>query len=227
MPTFAKANEWTPIGPWEIESNKGGLSVLTVSVVTMDPTTSTTLYVAISDGPGIASYEDLFKTTDGGRSWQKLQNPLEHGLAGVGELTSIIVDPHNPKILYINDGNDISKSTDGGRTWTYIGPHFVITPPPRGASFVRLGSLVLVPTAPEILYALPDDYGGVYKSTDGGNHWTAINKEFEFSGLFVDPTSSTTVYATYGKRFFKSTDGGQTWQNRSTVSKGGIQTLAI
>ncbi|MEK8017139.1 MAG: hypothetical protein VSS75_009740, partial [Candidatus Parabeggiatoa sp.] len=213
----AKANQWTPIGPWEGEVNKG-LSELTISVITMDPIKSTTLYVGV-EGTGAGDYDYLFRTTDGGRSWHELQNPLQSPFAGTGTITSIIVDPHNSKILYISDDEKISKSTDAGTTWTGITPHFVLNPPDEGWTPVNIASLAMALNAPEILYALPRYYGGVYKSTDGGSHWIAINTELQVDSgdeIFVDPTTSTTVYVTASSNLLKSTDGGQTWQKRST-----------
>lgn len=97
-------------------------------------------------------------------------------------------------------------------TWTTSGP--------GGAAPVPIGhALTVDPTTPSTLYAT--SYGsGVFKSTDGGASWTAINTglpSFLAMAVVVDPVTSSTVYVTIAPTTgsvggaYKSTNGGADW----------------
>ena len=78
------------------------------------------------------------------------------------------------------------------------------------------------PSAPATLYA--GTVGGVFKSTNGGGSWTAINTGLtntEVQALAIDPSAPGTLYAgTYGGGVFKSTDAGVSW----TAMNAGLAT---
>jgi hypothetical protein len=73
-------------------------------------------------------------------------------------------------------------------------------------------SLVFDPTTPTTLYAATD-YGGVYKSEDGGTTWRYLrgSRELEEGFLAIAPTTPATLYV-YGRGVYKSADGGETWR---------------
>ena len=73
-------------------------------------------------------------------------------------------------------------------------------------------SLVFDPTTPTTLYAATD-YGGVYKSEDGGTTWRYLRGSRELEGHFlaIAPTTPATLYV-YGRGVYKSADGGETWR---------------
>src|SRR5438477_10530431 len=80
--------------------------------------------------------------------------------------------------------------------------------------------LVVDPSAPSTLYA--GTGGGVFKTTDGGASWTAINTGLTSAfltvyALAVDPSKPGTLYAgTNGLGIFKTTDGGASWTAANT-----------
>src|SRR2546427_6914130 len=98
-----------------------------------------------------------------------------------------------------------SMTAEGGiNSWTS-------TNGPNGGS---IRALAVDPVTPATLYAGTGG-GGVFKSTDGGGSWTAVNTGF-YTNLFVttlamDPQAPTTLYAGSGWTVFKSTDGGGSW----------------
>jgi photosystem II stability/assembly factor-like uncharacterized protein len=96
----------------------------------------------------------------------------------------------------------------GFNAWTSIGP--------EGG---WIYALAVDPTTPTTLYA--GTYGGgVFKSTDGGATWSAVNTGLTNKSVWalaIDPTAPNTLYAgTYGG-VFKSTNGGASW---SAVNSG-------
>src|SRR2546426_1081335 len=102
----------------------------------------------------------------------------------------------------------------GFNQWTSYGP--------AGGAIT---ALVIDPTTSSTLYAgtartAYGDVGGVYKSTDGGQHWAAMNTSLTnatVTALVIDPTASSTLYAgIIGGGVYKSTDGGQHWAAMNT-----------
>ena len=94
-------------------------------------------------------------------------------------------------------------------TWVAIGP------------WVHITSLAIDPLTPSILYAGTD--GGVFKSTDGGGSWSAINAGLvEYNGfqvwdLVIDPLTPSIIYAGMGGGVFKSTNAGESWSAAGNV----------
>ncbi len=141
------------------------------------------------------------------------------------EIFSLAIDPTNPATLYAGTlRGGVFKSTDGGGRWTPVNTGlnttFVIT------------ALVVDPATPATLYAGTGlgpgagDASGVFKSTNGGESWTAINigltSVYGLSppsvfALAIDPSAPRTLYAsTYAGGVFKSTDGGGNWSAINT-----------
>jgi len=131
----------------------------------------------VSHGDGV------FKTTDAGRTWTSL------GLAETQQISRVRVHPTNPDIVYVaaqgrafgpNPERGIYKTSDGGKTWTKI----LFRNDSTGAS-----DLAMDPSNPEVLYAafwqaqrFPWKLvsggigGGIFKTTDGGAHWTELTR---------------------------------------------------
>ena len=176
---------WKATGP-----GPGGISVLAI-----DPHVSTTLYAA-TDADGV------FRSTDGAATWKAINS----GLVDT-HVSSLVLDPRNPRTLYAGTVGGLFKSTDGGASWSW--------PWAPGLSRSVL-SLVINPQTPRVLYAAT--YEGLFKSTNGGTSWSAINfPRFRcfgpFDPLVLDPQDpSVLLYADYCDGVFKSTDGGANWR---------------
>jgi photosystem II stability/assembly factor-like uncharacterized protein len=156
-----------------------------------------------------------------------------------GRITSIVIHPSNPQIIYVGAARGgIWKSTDGGITWH---------PKSDNEASLAIGALALAPSNPDVIYAgtgegnlqlytqvyphnsSPDSfYGeGVLKSTDGGDTWVPIQGSSIFKGAAfyrtaVDPSNDQTVFAATSNGLFRTTDGGSTWipmiNNLPTIS---------
>ncbi|HJV19767.1 MAG TPA: hypothetical protein VJ552_07805 [Sediminibacterium sp.] len=176
----------------------------------------------------------LWKTTDGGNSW----NPVTDGQINSSSVGSVAVSPSNPDVVYIGtgesefrgnimQGDGIYKSTDAGKTWKHAGLKNSQT-----VSRIRIH-----PTNPDIVYAAvlghafgPNEERGVFKSTDGGKNWKKVLYRSEKAGaedLIIDPNNPNILYASIWEVYrtpwmmwggggasglFKSTDGGETWE---------------
>lgn len=218
------------------------LPTLAIGAVALDPTDHNVIYV----GSGEANYANhslyglgLFKSTDGGDSWQTLAAETFAGRT----FARLIVSPADGDLLYaavghaggfparvaakghpLRDGPvGVFRSSDGGSTWTQL---------QNGLPAVAATDLAMHPTDPDILYAaIGDIFGhpenGVYRSADGGDSWEPIgsfgNPSVGRISIAIAPTNSQRIYALVtlpclsdgGNGFindlYRSDDGGANW----------------
>jgi photosystem II stability/assembly factor-like uncharacterized protein len=193
-----------------------------IARIVIDPTDSNTVYAAVPGRLWSDSAErGLFKTTDGGKTWQKLLFVnLSTGCADVA------VDSKNPKRLYAamwdfrrrpdffrsgGPGSGLYRSDDGGAHWKRLA---------QGLPEGDLGriAIAVAPSRPETVYATVESKKtGLYRSDDAGESWrltsTAFNvavRPFYFSHLAVDPHNPERVYKP-GFMLTVSEDGGKSF----------------
>jgi len=210
--------KWRLIGPF-----RGG-RVVAVTGVPGDPTT---FYFGAVDG-------GIWKTTDAGAVWSPIFD--NQTVASIG---AIAVAPSDPKIIYagtgesdirsdLASGDGVYKSVDAGTTWTRVGLE----------DTRQISRIVVDPRDPQIVYVGvlghaygPNDERGVFKSTDGGAHWTRVldqgpeigvsdlaicssNPQILFAGTWHTRRPLWSVYAPIdgpGSGLFRSQDAGKTW----------------
>ncbi len=216
--------EWRSIGPY-----RGGRSCAVTGV----PGQPNLFYFGATGG-------GVWKTLDGGRSWENISD----GYFG-GSIGSIAVAPSDHNIIYVGGGEKtvrgnvssgygVWKTENGGKSWTSIGlkdsKHVSrIRVDPKNANIVYAAVM-------GNLYA-PNQERGVFKSTNGGKTWKKtlfINDEVGIVDLCVDPGNSRIMYASSwrvkrtpyslesggeGSGLWKSTDSGETW-TEITGNKG-------
>jgi photosystem II stability/assembly factor-like uncharacterized protein len=216
------------IGP----ANMSG-RITDVAVAASDPKT---IFVATANG-------GVWKTMDGGERWEPVFDDQDTLAIG-----AVAVAPSNPMVVYVGTGepnprNSVSwgkgiyRSRDGGQTWTFAGL------PDAG----HVGRIVVHPINPNVLYAAvlgrfwgPNSERGLYKSTDGGQTWTAsqfLDEDTGFVDVAMDPSDPDTLYAAaypvrrdafaggapkmqWGPKggLYKTSDGGRSW----TKMTGGL-----
>jgi photosystem II stability/assembly factor-like uncharacterized protein len=158
-PAVLQAFQWRSIGP-----QRGGRSIA-ASGVTGHPKDA---YFGATGG-------GLWKTTDGGGTWQPV---TDHQITS-SSVGAVAVAESNPDIVFIGmgescirgniqPGDGVYKSSDAGKTWAHIG-------------FTRsdaISKIRIHPTNPDIVfvadfgrYSVPSDERGIYKSVDGGKSW--------------------------------------------------------
>jgi hypothetical protein len=132
----------------------------------------------------------------------------------IGRLSSIAVDPNDPKHLLVGAASGgIWESANTGVTWT---------PRTDQMPSLAIGAIAFDPTNPKKVYAGSGEGNfyanlgaGVYKSTDGGATW-AVSASTPFVGvgfydLVVDPQTPAVLYAATTNGFYKSTNSGVSW----------------
>ncbi|HET7038687.1 MAG TPA: hypothetical protein VFH97_02305, partial [Gemmatimonadales bacterium] len=193
-----------------------------IGKILIDPRNSDVVYVA-AQGPVFRGGGDrgLYKTTDGGKTWNRI---LEGGeWAGV---TDVVLDPRNPDVLiaavwqrarrqwgYIAGGpqSSLQRSTDGGATWTRS---------QSGLPSEELGriGLAISPVDPDVVYAVVEaagNRGGFYRSRDNGVNWERMSDHntigLYYQELFADPVNVNRVYSV-DVRTMVTDDGGRTFR---------------
>jgi photosystem II stability/assembly factor-like uncharacterized protein len=171
------------------------------------------------------SERGVFKTTDGGKTWNKILFVDDKTGAAV-----VVMDPQHPSTLYATTwqvdrkpwaltsggpGSALYKTNDGGAHWSKLSGNPGFARGPLGKMGVSVSA-----SNPRIVYALVQAHeGGVFRSADAGATWKRVNAEwklrqraFYYMGIYVDPTNSNVAYAPQVDSLFKTTDGGRTWK---------------
>ena len=202
--------------------NKGLKESRHIGEILVDPRNSDIVYVA-AEGSAWGPNEErgVYKTTDGGETWEKVLFISEN--TGVANLC---FEPGNPDVIYagaeqrrrrqfgkIGGGPESAfyKSTDAGSTWNKL---------EKGIPGYDKGGMeiVVAATDPNIVYVMFEagkGKGGVYRSTDKGASFSKMNSYNSsgqyYSELIVDPINPDKLYSmdTYSK---VSSDGGKTWK---------------
>jgi photosystem II stability/assembly factor-like uncharacterized protein len=199
--------------------------------VIIDPTNSDVVYVGAIGSPwGKHPERGVFKTTDGGKTWNKIL--FANNKTGVADL---VMDPTNPNKLiatlwehkrdpwFFNSGGEGSGlhiTHDGGDTWKKITEKEGF---PKG-NLGRIG-VAIAKNKPNIIYALVEaKKNALYKSEDGGFKWKKINdkssgrgsdgignRPFYYSEIYVDPKNENRIYSVF-TYINVSEDGGKNFK---------------
>lgn len=212
-----------------------GQHVSAIGAVAIDPTNENVVWAGSGEANprNNVSYGDgLYKTTDGGKHWTNV------GLTATRHISRIAIDPKNPQHVVVGAFGDFFHDSpaggvyvtfDGGKTWSqslYVGNK-------SGASDIAIDQ-----SNPNVVFAGvwefrrlpwtftsggPDD--GLFKSTDGGRHWTKLTGHGLPAGITgriavaIARSNPKVVYAIIeakGGILWRSADGGATWKMTSS-----------
>ena len=221
-------------------TNVGLKNSQAISRVRIDPTNPDIVYVSVLGHPyGPHEERGVFRTTDGGKTWKKVLYKSDK--AGAAD---IIIDRTNPKVLYASiwevyrtpwkmwgggGASGLFKSKDGGDTWEELTKKPGM---PKGV-VGKIGVTVSPVDSSRVWAVIESDSGGVYRSDDAGMTWKYVNRDrklrqraFYYSRIYADPKDKNTVYG-LNVGFFKSTDGGVTFDKTIRVPHGDNHDLWI
>ena len=210
-------------------------SAQSIGAVTIDPSNSKTVWAGTGEAwvrNSVSVGDGVYKSTDGGENWTNV------GLKDSEHIAKILVDPANGKNVVVcamghlwndNDERGVYKTDDGGKTWKKV------LAGANGSSGCSL--LAMSKQEPKTMYAAMWDFrregwtfrsggpgSGLFKSTDGGDHWTEIQdssakglpqKPWGRVAVAVAPSKPQVVYANIeaekGRGLYRSDDGGSSW----------------
>jgi photosystem II stability/assembly factor-like uncharacterized protein len=218
---------WTPIG-----LEKTGR----IGNVIIDPRNpDIVLACALGHAYGPQPERGVFRTTDGGKNWEKVLFVDENtGCSDMG------MDPNNPRILFAGmwqleihtygrtsggPGSGLFKSTDGGATWKRLEGHG-LPKPPVGRIAVRVAQkdsnrvYALIETGDGVpLDGKTGQSGQLWRSDDGGENWQLVNSDRQIRGRThyytreeISPDNENEVYF-FSAAFSRTLDGGHTLTN--------------
>src|SRR5436190_15677024 len=193
--------------------------------IRIHPTDPNIAWVA-AQGDAFKSNPDrgVFKTTDGGATWKNVLF-----LSDTVGAMDVELQPANPNVVYAwlsrlerKPWTIISGGTEGGfYKSTDAGDHFTKMTSGLPTALIGKANLAVTNAKPDRIYALVEAKpgGGMYRSDDAGASWTLTNgttaglitRPFYYAALGADPTNADVVYGG-GETFYKSTDGGKTFQ---------------
>ncbi len=193
-----------------------------IARVVVDPKNTQRVFVAaLGHAYGPNAERGVFRSIDGGATWQKVLFTNENTGA-----VDIAMDPRNNNHLFAalwqtrrppwtmyppsnGPGSGLYETTDGGAMWRHLTGHGL---PASGLG--RMG-IAFAPSAPNRIYLIADaKRGGLYRSDNGGQTWHLINADsrlwdrgWYFGGVTVDPKRSNIVYIS-DTALYRSTNSG-------------------
>jgi photosystem II stability/assembly factor-like uncharacterized protein len=174
-------------------------AVQSIGAIAIDPQSPKTIWVGTGEAwtrNSTSMGDGIYKSTDGGDSWHNM------GLPNSERISKILVDPKDSNTVYAcvpgklwsdSDDRGLYKTTDGGKTWDKI---LKGPNPSTGCSMISMSS-----QDPKVLFA---------------GLWDFRRKGWTFRSGGEGPTSPS------GSGFFKTTDGGVTWQDLDQKSAKGL-----
>ena len=212
-----------------------------IGTITVDPKNPNIVWVGSGENNAqrVVAYGDgIYMSIDGGRSWTNM------GLKESEHIGRIVIDPRNSDVVYVaaqgplwKKGGDrgLFKTTDGGKTWAKVlGPD----------DWTGANDIQLDPRNPDLLVATTwqryrrvyvsvagGPGSGVYRSTDAGKTWNKSQSGFPDVdlgriGLAMSPANPSVIYAILEAAdnkggFFRSRDGGASWERMAGEQSGG------
>jgi photosystem II stability/assembly factor-like uncharacterized protein len=215
--------------------------VQSIGAVAIDPSNSKIVWVGTGESwvrNSVSVGDGIYKSTDGGENWNNM------GLRDSEHIAKILVDPKDSNTVLVcatghlwddNQERGVYKTSDGGQTWKKV---------LGGANAsTGCGFIARSPQEPKTIFASLWDFrrqgwtfrsggpgSGLYRSTDGGEHWTELNesnskglpeKPWGRVAVAVAPAKPQVVYANIESKksaLYRSDDGGNTW-NRLDASR--------
>ncbi len=212
-----------------------------IGCITMDPNDPNVIWVGTGENNNqrsVAYGDGLYKSVDAGRTWTNV------GLKDSEHIGMITIDPRDSNVVYVaaygplwSPGGDrgLYKTTDGGETWEAV----LTISEHTGVSEIHMD-----PRNPDILYATAHQRrrrvwtqisggpeSGIHKSVDAGKSWKKINRGLPSGdigriGMTISPADPNSIYAIVEAQrgqagFFRSTNGGASWERQSSYSSSG------
>ena len=199
---------------WELAGRPGTRADFVVQSLAVDPRDARTLYAAgwtldPAAGGGV------FRSTDGGHSWQPA------GLSGHA-VRALALAPSSPEMLVAGALDGVFRSPDSGRYWERISPE-------GDPSLHDLDSVAVDPHHADTIYVgtshLP------WKTTDGGRHWSSIHEgmidDSDVMSIVVDHGHPARVFASACSGIYRSENGGALWRKIGGIPNTARRTHVI
>ncbi len=223
MKTTDGGTTWKPV----TDKYFGG----TIGSIAVSESNPNIVYVGTGESPirgNVSQGDGVFKSTDAGKTWQYI------GLRDTRQISRVRIDPKNPDIVYVgaqghvwgpNPDRGVFKTTDGGKSWKKI----LFRNDSTGVTDLEIDPLNSQTIYAAFWQAYREPWklvsggagSGIFKSTDGGGHWTEITRNTGLPtgiigniGITASPVKEGRLWAIVeadSGGLFRSDDAGATW----------------
>ncbi len=188
--------------------------------VALDPSDPRTVYASLWEsregpwenghfsGPG----SGLYKSTDGGTTWRRLEKGLPDNENDKLNRIGIGVAPSNPKRIFLSVGAKknpgIYRSDDAGESWSLVSADERLWERADDSAEVKVD-----PRNPDVVYVASVV---TWKSTDGGKTFAALRGApggDDYQRLWIDPTNPDVILLASDQGAIVSVNGGATWSS--------------
>jgi photosystem II stability/assembly factor-like uncharacterized protein len=241
--TVNRGTTWTPVFD--------GQGSYSIGAVTIDPNNRHTVWVGSGEnvsGRHVGYGDGIYRSLDGGLTWRNmgLRNSEHIGMIRIDPRDSNVIYVAAQGPLWSPGGDrGLFKSTDGGENWELIlaGGGFTgvneVHMDPRNPDVLFAVKHQRFRNVAALINGGPES--GIFKSTDAGNNWRELTTDLPDKekdklglpdgdkgkiGLAISPINPDVIYATIelgGRKggFWRSQDGGESWEKRSDYLSGG------
>jgi photosystem II stability/assembly factor-like uncharacterized protein len=213
-----------------------------IADIAVHPTDHSIWYVAVGSG-------GVWKTTNSGTTWRPVFDDERSYSIGC-----VVLDPSNPETVWVGTGENVGgrhvafgdgvyKSLDGGASWKNMGLK----------DSQHISEIIVDPTDPKTVYVAsqgplwsPGGERGLYRSADGGETWTNVLSDGEWTGVtdvVMDPRDPKVLYAATWQHhrtvaavidggpetaIYRTTDGGSSWTKLTNgLPKGNMGKIGL
>ena len=183
---------------WSRFAHLGSSAEMVLDHIVIDPVEPKNIFVAAWNAQLPASDGDLFRSKDGGKTWEIVADL--HGKS----LRALSIAASDPKILVAGALDGIYRSRDGGHAWERISPE-------NHAEIKNIESIAIDPSNSDVIYAgtwhLP------WKTEDGGKSWHSIKKgvidDSDVFSIVIDQAHPANLYISACSGIYRSESGGE------------------
>ena len=201
---------------WSRYARLGKSSEMVLDHILIDPVEPLNMYVAGWNAQAPNSDGDLFRSQDGGKTWEIV--PELHGKS----IRALALSPSKPRILIAGALDGIFRSNDGGENWERISPE-------SHAELKQVESIAIDPVNPDVIYAgtwhLP------WKTEDGGKNWHSIRKgvidDSDVFSIVIDSLAPANVYISACSGIYRSDSAGELFRKIQGIPYSARRTRSL
>jgi photosystem II stability/assembly factor-like uncharacterized protein len=183
---------------WSRFARPGNSAEMVLDHIVIDPADPRNIFVAAWNAQLPSSDGELYRSKDGGKSWEIV--PDLHGKS----LRALSIAASDPKILVVGALDGIYRSRNGGHDWERISPE-------NHAEIKNVESVAIDPVNPDVIYAgtwhLP------WKTEDGGKTWHSIKKgvidDSDVFSIVIDPSQPANLFISACSGIYRSESAGE------------------
>ena len=201
---------------WSRSAHLGSPSEMVLDHILIDPVNSRNIYVAAWNAQAPNSDGDLFRSRDGGKTWDVASDL--HGKS----LRALAMSASDPRTLVAGALDGVFRSRDGGDTWQRISPD-------KHAELKQVESVAIDPVNPDVIYAgtwhLP------WKTDDSGKTWRSIKKgvidDSDVFSIVIDSASPENVYISACSGIYRSDSSGDLFRKLQGIPYSARRTRSL